>query len=185
MDEERARNKILDSAYELLSQMPYQKMSLEMVGRRAGVSKALVLYHFGSKRELTRRALVRGFERAMGSFELEGDLDDGAVRAILPMLVDFTNESMYLFVSFMEVVDMGSHADDELALAMRDMYALFICKLTRFLEAKDDPYPHEKAMLLALAVDMIGMVHHVEGTPPDIDRYVGAILDILHVEAGA
>lgn len=183
MDDERARNKILGSTYELLSQMPYQKMSLEMVARRAGVSKALVLYHFGSKRELTRRALMHGFAGAMDSLAFEGDLDDGAVRDILPMLVDFTYESMYLFVSFMEVVDMESHADDELAVAMRDMYALFTGKLTRFLEAKGDPYPHEKAMLLALAVDMIGMVHHVEGTPPDIERYVGAILDILHVEA--
>jgi AcrR family transcriptional regulator len=169
----------------LLSQMPYQKMSLEMVAKDVGVSKALVLYHFGSKRELTRAALQRGFMRTMDEFAFEEELDDEMVRAILPMLFRFTYESMYLFVSFIEVVDIEAHSDDELARLLREMYSLFIGKLTSFLEAKGDPYPHEKAMLLALAVDMIGMAHHMEERDLDLDRYVKAVLDILHVEVGA
>ncbi len=184
MDDESAKAQILDSAYRLLSQMPYQKMSLEMVARDAGVSKALVLYHFGSKRELTRAALQRGFARTVEQFNFEEELDDDMVRAILPMLFRFTYESMYLFVSFIEVVDINAHSDDELAHVLREMYALFINKLERFLEAKGDPYPHEKAMLLALAVDMIGMARHMEERELDMDAYVGAVLDILHVEVG-
>jgi AcrR family transcriptional regulator len=184
MDDDNAKDRILDSTYSLLSQMPYQKMSLEMVAREVGVSKALVLYHFGSKRELTRAALQRGFERTMDEFSFEGELDDDMVRAILPMLFRFTYESMYLFVSFIEVIDMEAHSDDQLARLLRDMYSQFIGKLAAFLEAKGDPYPREKAMLLALAVDMIGMAHHMEGRELDLDRYVNAVLDILHVEVG-
>ncbi len=165
--------------------MPYQKMSLDMVARDAGVSKALVLYHFGSKRELTRTALQRGFMRTMDDFRFEEELDDEMARAVLPMLFRFTYESMYLFVAFIEVIDMDAHSDDELAHLLREMYSLFIGKLSRFLEAKGDPYPHEKAMLLALAVDMIGMAHHMEGRELDLDQYVNAVLDILHVEVGA
>ncbi len=164
--------------------MPYQKMSLEMVAGDAGVSKALVLYHFGNKRELTRNALQRGFMRTMAEFSFEEELDDEMVRAILPMLFRFTYESMYLFVSFIEVIDMDAHSDDELAHLLREMYGLFIEKLSRFLEAKGDPYPREKAMLIALAIDMIGMAHHMEGRELDMDRYVNAVLDILHVEVG-
>jgi AcrR family transcriptional regulator len=162
--------------------MPYQKMSLEMVAKDVGVSKALVLYHFGSKRELTRTALRRGFMRTVDDFRFDEELDDDMVRAILPKLFRFTNEAMYLLVSFIEVVDIDAHSDDELAQVLREMYTIFIGKLTRFLEAKGDPYPHEKAMLLALAVDMIGMAHHMEERKLDLDRYVAAVLDILHVE---
>jgi AcrR family transcriptional regulator len=184
MDEDDAKTQILDSAYKLLSRMPYQKMSLEMVAREAGVSKALLLYHFGSKRELTRAALKRGFDRTMEDFSFEEELDDDMVRAILPMLFRFTHESMYLFVSYIEVIDMDPGTEDELTRLLRDMYSLFIGKLSRFLEAKGDPYPREKAILLGLAVDMIGMAHHMEGSDLDLERYVNAVLDIVHVEVG-
>ena len=185
MDEDDAKTQILDSAYSLLSRMPYQKMSLEMVAREAGVSKALLLYHFGSKRELTRAALKRGFDRTMEDFTFEQELDDEMVREILPMLFRFTHESMYLFVSYIEVIDMDPGTEDELTRLLRDMYSLFIGKLSRFLESKGDSYPREKAMLLALAVDMIGMAHHMEGRALDLERYVNAVLDIVHVEVGA
>jgi AcrR family transcriptional regulator len=185
MDDEGAKSQITVAAFELLSQMPYQKMSLEMVAKKAGVSKALILYHFGSKKELTRVALKAGFMRTMQDFEVVGDLDEDTIRAILPELFRFTYESMYLFVSFIEVVDMEAHSTDELALAMREMYSTFIDKLAGFLEARGDPYPHEKAMVLALAIDMIGMVPHVEEREPDMARYEAAVLDILGLEARA
>jgi AcrR family transcriptional regulator len=183
MDDEDAKLKIMAAAFELLSQMPYQKMSLEMVAKEAGVSKALIFYHFGSKRELTREALTMGFTRTMESFQVTGDLDEETIRAILPELFRFTYESLYLFVSFIEVVEIEAHSTDELALTMRDMYAMFIDKLGGFLEARGDPYPREKAMLLALAIDMIGMVSHVQGREPDMERYEAAVLHILGLEA--
>jgi AcrR family transcriptional regulator len=179
MDDADAKTQILAAAFELLSQMPYQKMSLEMVAKRAGVSKALLLYHFGSKRELTREALKQGFLRTMKEFQLPGDLDEETIRAIVPELFRFTHESMYLFVSFIEVADMEAGSEDELAMTMREMYSTFIVKLADFLEARGDPYPHEKAMLLALAIDMIGMVQKVEEREPDMARYEAAVLDIL------
>ncbi len=184
MNDEGAKSQITAAAFELLSQMPYQKMSLEMVAKRAGVSKALLLYHFGSKRELTREALQQGFMRTMKEFELPTDLDDETIRVILPELFRFTYESMYLFVSFIEVVDMEAGSDDELAVTMREMYSIFIGKLSEFLEAGGDPYPHEKAMILALAIDMIGMVQHVEEREPDMARYEAAVLDILGLGVG-
>ncbi len=179
-----AKTQILAAAFELLSQMSYQKMSLEIVAKRAGVSKALLLYHFGSKRELTREALKQGFMRMMGEFELPDDLDEEAIRTILPELFRFTSESMYLFVSFIEVVDMEAGSDDELAITMREMYSIFIGKLADFLEARGDPYPHEKAMMMALAIDMIGMVQHVEEREPDMVRYEAAVLDMLGLGVG-
>ena len=40
-------------------------------------------------------------------------------------------------------------------------------------------------MILALAIDMIGMVQHVEDQEPDMARYEAAVLDILGLEVGA
>ncbi len=184
MDDAGTKSQIMAAAFGLLSQMPYQKMSLEMVAKRAGVSKALLLYHFGSKRELTREALKHGFMRTMEEFELPDDLDEETIRVILPELFRFSYESLYLFVSFIEVVNMEAGSDDELAMAMREMYSIFTGKLADLLEARGDPYPHEKAMIVALAIDMIGMVQHVEEREPDMVRYEAAVIDILGLGVG-
>ena len=182
MDDEDAKNEILAAAYGLLCQMPYQKLTMEMVARRAGVSKALLFYHFGSKHELTREALKVGFAEAMERFDVFEELSEEDVRAVLPELFKFSLDSMFLFISFIEVVDMEAHADDELALLMRDMYNRIIVQLGDFLEARGENFPREKAMLLALAVDMFGMVPHVTGAMPDIQRYTAAVLDIMGLE---
>ena len=55
-------------------------------------------------------------------------------------------------VSFIEVVDMKAGSDDELAIIMNEMYPIFIGKLAALLEARGDPDPYGKAMLLGLGV---------------------------------
>jgi AcrR family transcriptional regulator len=182
MTDEDTKRQILGAAHELLSQMPYQKLTMGMVAEKAGVSKSLLFYHFGSKRELTREALKHGFNEVITQFDVIDDLDEETIRTILPELFRFTFESMFLFISFIEVVDMDAHSDDELAIVMRDMYRRFIGKLGDFLERRGTPFAHEKAMLLALAIDMFGMVYHVEEREPDIERYTNAVLDLIGLE---
>ena len=48
---------------------------------------------------------------------------------------------------------MKAGSDDELAIIMNEIYPIFIGKLAAPLEARGDPDPHGKAMLLGLGVD--------------------------------
>ena len=64
---ERARRRLLDAAAAVFDERGYSEASLEEVARRAGVSRALIYHHFGSKeglllalhQELDRALLVR------------------------------------------------------------------------------------------------------------------------------
>ncbi len=49
---EATRERILRSAYELWLRVPYEALTLDMVGQRAGVSKQTVIRQFSSKDEL-------------------------------------------------------------------------------------------------------------------------------------
>lgn len=61
---ERARRRqIIDSTIELVSQRGYAGTSLAAIARHAGISKAAVLYHFGSKAELAEATLTHVFDR--------------------------------------------------------------------------------------------------------------------------
>ena len=74
------------------------------------------------------------------------------IRAILPELFRFSYESVYMFVSFIEVVDLKAGRDDELAIIMHEMYPILIGKLADPFEARGDPDPQGKAMMLGLGV---------------------------------
>ena len=49
---ERARRRLLDAAIEVFKERGYSESNLEEVAHRAGVSRALIYHHFGSKESL-------------------------------------------------------------------------------------------------------------------------------------
>ena len=55
-------DRILDAAADLLAEVGYDGVSVRAVARAAGVTKALVFYHFGSKGNLVERVLARYYE---------------------------------------------------------------------------------------------------------------------------
>jgi AcrR family transcriptional regulator len=63
---ESTRQAVLESAGQLFAKHGYEGTSLEMLGRAAGVNKALVQYHFGGKKglysEVLRQAIRIGAE---------------------------------------------------------------------------------------------------------------------------
>lgn len=73
-DEELAPSRILQAAEELFSSRGYAGVSVRDVAERAGVKKASVFYHFGSKPELFEKVLE-------GYYELHAKVLDEAVRS--------------------------------------------------------------------------------------------------------
>jgi AcrR family transcriptional regulator len=61
--ESARRAQVMDAVFELLSEGSWHAMTLQQVGRRAGVSKGLVTYHFASKDALIVAAIARFHQR--------------------------------------------------------------------------------------------------------------------------
>jgi AcrR family transcriptional regulator len=175
------QRRILESTYVLLSRVQYPALSMQTIAERAGVSKALLFYHFKSKRELARQALVHGFEDEMAQFAHLEELDETTFRSALGEMLQFSLDRIFLFHSFLEVADMED-PDDELVKMLHDVYGQFIEVLEDFLESRGIKYPREKAMLLGLAVDMFGLIEFVDDQRPDTERYRRALLDMLDME---
>jgi AcrR family transcriptional regulator len=184
MDENDKRTKILEAAYDLLCKTSYQRLSMEQVAERAGVSKALLFYHFDSKRALARAALMQGFEREVEQFDFFQELDEATLRTVIPELLQFSLDRFYIIHAYIEIVDMDD-PEDELMVFLHKLYAHILDMLGGFLESRGVGYPREKAMLLALSIDLFGVITHLEKKEPDVERYVNAILEMIDVEVEA
>lgn len=73
---EATRQRILDAAVELFSELGYGETGLADVLQRAGVSKGAFYYHFSSKESLAS-AIIEDYRRRVASM-LQNDLDPSA-----------------------------------------------------------------------------------------------------------
>jgi TetR/AcrR family transcriptional regulator len=60
-DAERSRQAVLDAAQALFAELGYESVSMERIGRRAGLSRGAPGYFFGSKEALYKAVLERMF----------------------------------------------------------------------------------------------------------------------------
>lgn len=80
---ERARREqIIGCAIELVAEVGAAGASLSRIAERAGISKAAVLYHFGSKDEIMHLALSSVLEQLVASVGAEVDQAQDAIGAI-------------------------------------------------------------------------------------------------------
>lgn len=102
MDTPRSSNasaRILDAADELLVEAGYDGVSIRAVAERAGVTKGLVFYHFGTKRALVERVLERYYEDHLQA--LKGAFDSATqpelstrLHSVVDSYLDFIEENI-------------------------------------------------------------------------------------------
>ena len=178
MDDADTQDLILDATFELLSQVPYQRLTMEAIADRAGFSKALLFYHFGSKRALARAALVRGFREELEHFEIPESLEGDGMVEMLPEMMRLSLDRFNVIGSFFEIADLDDPGD-ELAAGLRSVYQTLMDVLVPILEERGVSYPRERALLVIMAVDLFGMVPHLDSQEPDVDRYMGALVAMM------
>lgn len=101
---------ILRSVYRIMSRRGSQRMSLQEVAVEAGVSKALILYHFGTKDallfEAMKWALERTEQRIRGGLESSDDPSDQIAALVDAIFIEpEANREFYLFY-----LDLTEHA---------------------------------------------------------------------------
>jgi TetR/AcrR family transcriptional regulator len=99
-DAERSRQTILDAAERLFAELGFETVSMERIGRAAGLSRGAPGYFFGSKEALYRAVLERMFESSEQLVEEThrqlaavpaGDLDR-ALEIVVENLLEFLYE---------------------------------------------------------------------------------------------
>jgi AcrR family transcriptional regulator len=176
-----SRDRILMTAYEMLGQVPYQALTMDAIAKRVGVSKSLLFYHYGSKRELARKALHRGFDVEMDRLEAMGGKEAGYLITFLPELLRTSMERFNVIGAFIEVVDLED-PEDELAVDLRSMYSALVDSLEPVIASTGASHPRQRAVLGLMAVDMFGIIPHLEGPDVDPDEYAGALVAMMGLE---
>lgn len=122
---ERTRDRILTTAARLFSQNGYDHTPLSHVAREAGVSKALILWHFDSKEDLFRAALGRTLEPYRIDADAIAGLDAARqIERLVDLYVAFVSDNGYS-VRFIVDLMVRHSAPDEVRRQVHDLYDMF------------------------------------------------------------
>jgi AcrR family transcriptional regulator len=126
------REAILEAALDAFAGAGYHETSLDAVADRAGISKALIYEHFGSKRELHRALLERYVHELLARvMEATTAVEPGEerLRAGLEAFLDFVEERrdawrfVFRNVSDPEIADAVNRLREEVAITLAGLMA--------------------------------------------------------------
>lgn len=121
-----ARDRILEAAARLFADRGYERTKLAEVAAEAGVSKALVLWHFGSKERLLREALVRTLEPYRVTVDSLRGLDEAAqVDRLVEAFFEFVDENAASIRFLLGLVLKGDQAARDSVRRVAGAYRLF------------------------------------------------------------
>lgn len=130
-DPERTRRNLLDAAYREFSGSGFHGASIERICKRAGVSKQILLHHFGTKAKAHLAVLEAAYVASRAQDATLGAEDADPVAAIRRFIGDAFDhlQANREFVSLLcdENVNKGRHIRQSAML--RDIYAPLIARL--------------------------------------------------------
>lgn len=151
--QERARDTIraaVEATAELLDRLPENKVTLEAIRKRSGVSQGSLSYHFGTRDGLIAAAQVERYVRSCAAdaaflARLEGSMTSpGSFAQVMLGLLDdiFTTERREARWIRIAAVASG-FGDDDLLVSLRHCYTALTDRITAIvLEARDNAIMH-------------------------------------------
>jgi len=104
--ERRAQSqaRLIEASIQLLATRGYAKTSLVEIGKKAGVSHALVIHHFGSK-EACMYAVVEHIRERMSARVADGDPGETALDRVLGLLNMLRNDDVHARAMFVILIE--------------------------------------------------------------------------------
>ncbi len=129
------REKILKTATQLFSQHGYGNTSLALVAKEAGVSKALILWHFDSKEDLFRTVLQRSLEPYIIDDQvLQGLSEEEQIEKLIDDYYDFVSNNFYSVKFVLGLVLSEDEGSQEVVVRVRGLYHMYCDLLAAILE---------------------------------------------------
>jgi AcrR family transcriptional regulator len=189
-----ARVRILDAAVTLFAAHGFDGVSTTRIASAAGISQSVVLYHFQSKENLWRSAMLHLFER-IGTAGIPSTSDIKDLRPLMQLRVALrrfvrlsARHPELGRIIMREGAEGGERLDWLVENALAVNYAFYVGLVTRAQEAGEiKTYPaFHLTILLHAACSMLfnlqPLVEAVDGTPLErdmLDRLTDMILDTL------
>jgi TetR/AcrR family transcriptional regulator len=129
------REKILATAQRLFSEQGYDSTSLSQVARDAGVSKALIFWHFDSKTQLYRNAMRRTLEPyVIDNDDLVELPEREQIDKLIEQFYDFVSENVYSVRFFLSLTLRSEGQPDELLSRVNELYGGYRAWIARIIE---------------------------------------------------
>jgi AcrR family transcriptional regulator len=151
-----SRERIMDAACDLFLTSSYDRVSVDEIARRAGVSKGGLFHHFGSKYELARESLIHHMSAMMGGGfherirRMKGP--ESKVRALIDLTLEEFASNTRLLMFIVDVYEEGLEQGDDMG-SWREFYGGLTSHVEALLRDCGLPRPKEKARLLMAALD--------------------------------
>jgi AcrR family transcriptional regulator len=176
------RDRILATAARLFSERGYEHTPISQVAREAGVSKALVLWHFESKENLFRAALGRTLEPYFIDVEeLEGLDEVAQIERLVDLFYEFVRDNVYSVRFLLTFMIGGERNPADISERVRDLYRVFRSLLADVIETgrqrgtlRADVNPALDAGLILASLDGVLIEHFMnhERDPSDLLAYL-------------
>ncbi|TXK43238.1 TetR/AcrR family transcriptional regulator [Nonomuraea sp. C10] len=122
--EQARRAQIVEAAAEVVAEVGYAHTSFARIAEKAGISKSVISYHFGSKDEILRLVVTRLFERGWQHMEPRIAAEKtaaGRVRAWIGSQLEFFQAHRVEFLAMSEI--MANHRGEDGSYAYSDELA--------------------------------------------------------------
>ncbi len=171
---------IMEAALEVFADVGYHKASIAQIARQAKISKGLIYNYFESKEDLLKAVLLQGIEGLKESFlQMDEALDtpEELELFIKGGMEIMRTESNYYKLYFSVMMQPAAY------VVVKDNYPEFMGELIEgiayYFETKGDPYPLEKATILASTLDGIGMHYIMAPELHNLEIYEKIIFDLF------
>ncbi|RZU62767.1 TetR/AcrR family transcriptional regulator [Zhihengliuella halotolerans] len=118
--EQARRLQIADAAAEAVAELGYAKTSLARIAEKAGISKGVITYHFGSKDEILRLVATQFFDRCWQYMEpriLAEETAIGQVKVWVGSQLEYFSTHRVEFLAMAEIMTNHRGGDGTLAYA--------------------------------------------------------------------
>ncbi len=136
IDSPVTREKILATATRLFSEQGYESTSLSQVARAAGVSKALIFWHFDCKEKLYRNAMRKTLEPYFIDKEaLEGLGEREQIERLVDQFYDFVHDNVYSVRFFLSLTLRSEGQPDEMLTRVNELYGVYRSSFASIIES--------------------------------------------------
>jgi AcrR family transcriptional regulator len=171
---------ILEAALEVFAKEGYHHASISKITQVAGVSKGLVYNYFPSKEDLLKNVLIQGIEGLKESYiQTDDELDSpDELEIFIKGGLDIMRKESHFYKLYFTVF-FQPDAQKIIAENYQEMFGGLLDDISCYFKAKGDPYPMEKATLLAAAMDGFGMYYLMNPELYNLEVFERILFDLF------
>lgn len=169
---------ILDSALEIFAENGYHASSIQMISKKAGISKGLMYNYFKSKEDLLRAIINKFIEEAWMFFDFnkDGVLSEDEFFYFIEKSIESISNNFHawkLYTALMFQTDVTDIAFKNIDFKQDD----YVSMLLKFFEKINSKNPYEELMLFSVILKGVTVMYISDTQKFPINQYKDMIIN--------